>query len=59
MAARLRRLGCEVDESQRHTFVGFERLHTFDAHGNRVELLAPADAGAGIGEPVQEIPTPA
>jgi|GEM_PF-398849 len=58
VAARLRALGCEVDESQRHTFAGFERLHTFDAHGNRVELLAAADGGAAA-EPVHEIPTPA
>ena len=33
-------LGFEVDWSQRHTFPGYQRLHTFDAHGNRVELLA-------------------
>ncbi len=39
--ARLEELGFEVDHSQRHTFPGFVRLHAFDAHGNRVELLAP------------------
>jgi catechol 2,3-dioxygenase-like lactoylglutathione lyase family enzyme len=39
-AARLADLGFEVDWSQRHTFPGFQRLHTCDAHGNRVELLA-------------------
>jgi len=39
-AARLADLGFEVDWSQRHTFPGFQRLHTYDAHGNRVELLA-------------------
>lgn len=33
-------LGYEVDQSQRHTFPGHERLHTFDGHGNRVEILA-------------------
>lgn len=38
---RLADLGLEVDWSQRHTFDGYERLHTFDCHGNRVELLAP------------------
>lgn len=40
-AARLTDLGFAVDESQRHTFPGYERLHTADGHGNRVELLAP------------------
>ncbi len=37
---RLTRLGFVVDWSQRHTFPGYQRLHTFDAHGNRVEFLA-------------------
>ena len=37
-AARLARLGFEVDWTERHTFPGHERFHTFDAHGNRVEL---------------------
>ena len=40
VAARLRDLGFEVDESQRDGFPGHERFHTFDAHGNRVEVLA-------------------
>ena len=39
---RLADLGFEVDWSQRHTFDGYERLHTFDSHGNRVELLTPS-----------------
>lgn len=39
VAARLRALGHEVDESQRTTFPGHLRLHTFDGHGNRVEVL--------------------
>lgn len=39
-AARLDALGFEVDWRERHTFAGFERAHAFDAHGNRVELLA-------------------
>jgi catechol 2,3-dioxygenase-like lactoylglutathione lyase family enzyme len=39
-AARLVRLGFEVDWSQRHTFLGHERFHTYDGHGNRVEVLA-------------------
>ena len=36
---RLAALGFEVDWSQRHTFPGYERFHTFDGHGNRVEVL--------------------
>ena len=42
VAARLRDLGFEVDESQRDTFPGHVRFHTFDGHGNRVEVLAAA-----------------
>ena len=37
---RLEDLGYDVDWTQRHNFPGFERLHGFDGHGNRVELLA-------------------
>jgi catechol 2,3-dioxygenase-like lactoylglutathione lyase family enzyme len=40
LGARLQAAGFEVDWSQRHSFPGFERLHTFDGHGNRVEILA-------------------
>ncbi len=40
VAARLRGLGFEVDESQRDSFPGHARFHTFDGHGNRVEVLA-------------------
>ena len=40
-AARLVAHGFDVDASERLTFPGFERLHPVDAHGNRVELLAP------------------
>ena len=40
VAERLRGLGFEVDESQRDSFPGHVRFHTFDAHGNRVEVLA-------------------
>ena len=39
LAERLERLGFPVDRSQQHTFPGYERLHTADAHGNRVEIL--------------------
>ena len=41
VASRLRDLGFEVDESQRESFPGHVRLHTFDGHGNRVEVLQP------------------
>jgi len=40
--ARLAGLGFEADWSQRDSFPGYARFHTFDAHGNRVEILAPA-----------------
>lgn len=40
---RLVALGFEVDHSQRDTFPGHLRLHAFDGHGNRVELLAPPE----------------
>ena len=39
-AARLEDLGFVVDDSERTTFPGHLRCHTFDGHGNRVELLA-------------------
>ena len=42
VATRLAALGFEVDRSQEHTFPGHRRLHTFDGHGNRVEVLADA-----------------
>jgi catechol 2,3-dioxygenase-like lactoylglutathione lyase family enzyme len=38
-AQRLTDLGFEVDWGERHTFPGYQRFHTFDAHGNRVEVL--------------------
>ena len=41
VATRLHDLGFEVDVSQRDTFPGHVRFHAFDAHGNRVEVLAP------------------
>ena len=40
VAARLRGLGFEVDDGQRDTFPGYARFHTFDGHGNRVEVVA-------------------
>lgn len=39
---RIAGLGFTVDWSQRTTFPGHRRFHTFDAHGNRVEVLAAA-----------------
>ncbi|TGN63833.1 glyoxalase [Nocardioides eburneiflavus] len=42
VATRLRDGGFEVDEGQRTTFPGHLRLHTFDSHGNRVEVLQSA-----------------
>lgn len=40
VASRLTGAGFEVDWSERRTFPGFERCHTRDGHGNRVELLS-------------------
>ena len=37
---RLEAMGYRVSWAERHTFPGHERLHAFDGHGNRVELLA-------------------
>ena len=37
---RLGRLGFDVDRGEQDTFPGYRRVHTGDAHGNRVELLA-------------------
>lgn len=45
VATRLREGGFEVDEGQRTTFPGHLRLHSFDAHGNRVEVLQPVRQG--------------
>jgi catechol 2,3-dioxygenase-like lactoylglutathione lyase family enzyme len=42
LADRLRGLGYDVDTSQRETFSGHLRFHTFDGHQNRVEVMAPA-----------------
>ncbi|HEU4810910.1 MAG TPA: VOC family protein [Nocardioides sp.] len=41
VGGRLADAGFEVDWSQRDGFPGHARFHTFDGHGNRVELLAP------------------
>jgi catechol 2,3-dioxygenase-like lactoylglutathione lyase family enzyme len=44
-AADLHAAGFEVDSTERSTFAGFERFHTADGSGNRVEVMAPATAG--------------
>jgi catechol 2,3-dioxygenase-like lactoylglutathione lyase family enzyme len=36
---RLAGLGYDVDWSERWSFAGYERFHTFDGAGNRVEVL--------------------
>ena len=41
LAEHLAGLGFAVDVRERTTFPGFLRFHTFDGHGNRVEVLAP------------------
>jgi catechol 2,3-dioxygenase-like lactoylglutathione lyase family enzyme len=48
---RLGGLGFEVDHRERETFPGYLRLHAFDGHGNRVELLAPPEAGSAAQQP--------
>ena len=47
VGTRLAGLGFEVDRTQRDSFPGHQRFHTFDGHGNRVELLAPDPSGSG------------
>lgn len=41
VASRIEAAGFAVDWRERHTFAGYQRFHTADAHGNRVEVLAP------------------
>lgn len=41
LASRLHDGGHEVDEKDRATFAGYLRFHTFDPHGNRLEVLCP------------------
>ena len=40
LAARLAELGFDVDDRERATFPGHLRFHTYDGHGNRVEVLS-------------------
>lgn len=42
--ARLAALGFEVDWRERTSFLGYERFHTFDGAGNRVEVMTPGAA---------------
>lgn len=35
------RHGCRVDDAEWATFPGHHRLHAWDPHGNRVEILCP------------------
>ena len=39
-AVRLEGLGFTVDRTEQATFPGHRRVHAFDGHGNRIELLA-------------------
>jgi len=39
VATRLEALGFGVDWTQRHNFPGYQRFHTADAAGNRIEML--------------------
>jgi catechol 2,3-dioxygenase-like lactoylglutathione lyase family enzyme len=41
-ADRLEAAGFSVDRSERTSFSGYLRFHTYDGAGNRVEVLAPA-----------------
>ncbi len=50
MAERIRALGCPVDFSERTSFEGYERFHTRDPFGNRLEFLAPLPADRVEGE---------
>lgn len=43
VAERLAGLGFDVDWRDRLTLPAYQRFHTADAHGNRVEVLAPGE----------------
>lgn len=45
LAGRIAGGGFELSWADRDTFDGYVRFHCRDAFGNRVEVLAPADAG--------------
>lgn len=42
LGARVESLGHDVSWEERHSFEGYERFHTRDPFGNRVEVLTPA-----------------
>jgi len=44
VADRLEGAGFDVDRTERGSFTGYLRFHTRDGAGNRVEVLAPAQA---------------
>jgi len=46
LAAHLQSLGYEVDWSQRHNAERFERFHTHDPFGNRIEVVHVLGGGA-------------
>ncbi|MEP6814037.1 MAG: VOC family protein [Marmoricola sp.] len=46
VARSLREGGHPVDLTDRDTYPGYERLHTADPHGNRVEILQSRRPGA-------------
>lgn len=48
LAARIESGGGEIVWTERHTFAGYERFHTSDPFGNRVEVLSPAVEGAVV-----------
>lgn len=58
LADRLEALDFTVDWTERHTFDGYERFHTRDGAGNRVEVLAPALPAEGVA-PTVEVRSPA
>jgi catechol 2,3-dioxygenase-like lactoylglutathione lyase family enzyme len=47
VATAVRGCGFAVDESERETFEGYQRFHTRDAAGNRVEVLQPSRGATG------------
>lgn len=44
VGARLQSLGFELDWSQRHNVERFERFHTHDPFGNRIEVVHVLEA---------------
>ncbi|MDQ6688852.1 MAG: VOC family protein [Actinomycetota bacterium] len=42
VSGRLQELGFALDHTERETFEGYLRFHTYDAAGNRVEIMSLA-----------------